>query len=223
MGAVSAGAARARVGVDSARHPIPPICLRRLRHGLWLCRDYRSDTAGARQRDRLPRVSVGDRQRRHHFTCRAGATVRAERMRVYSADVERSIRAARLAKDWMRSGFLDGAQYERLAPGFVVDLRRTNIFLRLTLFAFGVVIIAAAVGLVLLTAGVRESVSGGVVCLIGAAACVALAELLVGQFRLYRFGIEEACMVAAVILIAVGSALVVEPLDDHGQLLVATV
>ena len=37
-------------------------------------------------------------------------------------------------------------------PEFQVDLRRTNLFLRLTLFGFGVLIIAAAVGLVVVTA-----------------------------------------------------------------------
>jgi uncharacterized membrane protein YgcG len=144
-------------------------------------------------------------------------------MRIYSDEDERTVRAGRLAKDWARSSLIDAAQYARIAPEFHVDLRRTNLFLRLTLFGFGMLIIGAAVGLVMLTADVKDSVGGGIICLIGAAVSAGAAELLVGSFRLYRFGIEEACAAAAVVLVAIGSALVAEPLPDDRQLLLAAV
>jgi hypothetical protein len=38
--------------------------------------------------------------------------------------------------------------------------------------------------------------------------CAAFAELLTGRFRLYRFGIEEACAVSAAVLVACGTALI---------------
>jgi hypothetical protein len=144
-------------------------------------------------------------------------------MRIYSDADESTVRAGRLAKEWARSGLIDAAQHERLMPEFQVDLRRTNLFLRLTLFGFGLLIIAAAVGLVIVTADVRESVSAGIICLTGAAASAGAAELLVGSFQLYRFGIEEACAAAAVVLVAIGSGLVAEPLPYVSQLLVAAV
>jgi hypothetical protein len=144
-------------------------------------------------------------------------------MKIYSDEDERAIRAGRLAKDWERSALLDAAQYARIKPGCDVDLRRTNLFLRLTLLGFGMLIIGAAVGLVMLTAGVDASVTGGVICLAGAAVSAAAAELLVRRYRLYRFGIEEACVAASVVLVSIGSALLVDTLPDVRQLLVAAV
>jgi hypothetical protein len=143
-------------------------------------------------------------------------------MRIYTDEDERTIRAGRLAKDWTRSSLLDAAQYARIAPEFRVDLRRTNLFLRLTLFGFGMLIIAAAVGLVLLTTEPNES-GAGIICLIGAAVLAGLAELLVASFRLYRFGIEEACAVAAIVLVAAGSALVMDSFPEGRRLLVALI
>jgi hypothetical protein len=128
-------------------------------------------------------------------------------MRKYSGDQERSIRVRRFVDKWTRSGLLDNAQRERLAAGLHVDLRRTNLFLRLTLFGFGLLIIAAAVGLVAVTLHVNDEKAAGALFLIAAPLSAMLAEFLTGRFRLYRFGIEEACAVGAAVLAATGSAL----------------
>jgi hypothetical protein len=144
-------------------------------------------------------------------------------MRIYSDEDERTLRTGRLAGDWARSGLIDAAQYARLKPELDVGLRRTNVFLRLTLFGFGILIIAAAVGLVMLTADVNESVGGGVICLVAAAVSAAVAEFLVRRYRLYRFGIEEAGVTAAIVLVAIGCALLFDKFADVRQLLVASV
>lgn len=132
-------------------------------------------------------------------------------MRKYSDEQERTIRAGRLAREWAHSGLLDQAQYQRLAPGLEVELRRTNLFLRLTLFGFGLLIVGSAVALVIVLADVKSAPAAGSICLLGAAASVALAEVLIGSLRLYRFGIEEACAVGAAVLAAAGCGLAAEP------------
>ncbi len=128
-------------------------------------------------------------------------------MRKYADDQERTIRVRHLVDEWMRSRLIDAAQHQRLAADLYVDLRRTNRFLRLTLFGFGLLIIAATVGLVGETIDVTGSIASGTLCLIAAAACAALAEFLIDRFRLYRFGVEEACAIGAALLVAGGSAL----------------
>src|SRR5712691_525657 len=99
-----------------------------------------------------------------------------------------------------------------MAAGLTLDLRRTNLFLRLTLFAFGLLIIGATVGLVGVLLGLFNSTATavGVLCLVAAGLSAVIAEFLVGTFRLYRFGIEEAFAVSAVMLVALGSALLTE-------------
>jgi len=129
-------------------------------------------------------------------------------MRVYSDDDERIIRVKRLTDQWMRSGLITFAQHEQMTAGLRVDLRRTNQFLHLTLFGFGVLIIASSVGLVLAITGVRSATPFGGVCLASAAIFAGVAEFLVQRFRLYRFGIEEACAACAVVLAAVGTAVI---------------
>lgn len=134
-------------------------------------------------------------------------------MRTYADDQERIIRVRRLADEWMRSGLIDVAQHERIAADLQVDLRRTNRFLRLTLFGFGLLITAAAVGLAVVTFDVNDAAAAGVLCLMAAAAAAALAEFLIRRFRLYRFGVEEACAVAAAVLVAGGSGLIARSLS----------
>ena len=130
-------------------------------------------------------------------------------MRKYTDEEERTVRAGRLVDEWARSGLIDHAQRARLASTLQNDFRRTNRFLRLTLFGFGLLIIAATVGLVIVTADVKPVAVVGAICLAAAAVSAALAELLVSRLRLYRFGIEESCAAGAAILVAAGSALAV--------------
>src|SRR5258706_16349375 len=100
-------------------------------------------------------------------------------MRRYDGDDERKIRVERLAREWMQSGLLDRAQHDRITPELKVPFRRTNLFLRLILFGFGIVIIAAAVMLVAVTLGLSRETELAPLCLVGAAACFGLAEVLV--------------------------------------------
>lgn len=129
-------------------------------------------------------------------------------MRKYPDDFERRIRVKRQVDNWRRSGLLDNAQHARVGSELEVDLRRTNRYLRATLLGFGLLIIAAAIGLVAVTLEINSQRATGVLFVLGATVCAVLAELLTERFRLYCFGIEEACAIGAVLLGAGGSTLV---------------
>jgi uncharacterized membrane protein YgcG len=90
-----------------------------------------------------------------------------------------------------------------MLPELKVELRRTNVFLRLILFAFGLLIIGASVALVGVTFGIREDLAITILCGFGAACSLFLAEALIENFRLYRFGIEEASALSVVVLAAI--------------------
>ena len=68
-------------------------------------------------------------------------------MMIYPRDEERAIRQQRMVEDWTKSGLLQPEQRERMIPELQVDLRRTNRFLRITLFIFGYMIVNSLVGL----------------------------------------------------------------------------
>ena len=126
-------------------------------------------------------------------------------MRAYSASSEETLRARKLLKEWAGEGFVTQEQYQRLEQETVSELRTTNIFLRLVLLLFTLIIVAAAAGLffvVFLSRPSEQTV--GVFLLIGAALCYAAAEVAVSQFRLYRYGIEEALTVCAVGFLCAG-------------------
>jgi len=140
-------------------------------------------------------------------------------MRKYTGGEERAIRVRRLVDEWTHSGLLDAAQRSQIVPELQVDLRRTNLFLRLTLVCFGVLLAGASVGLAGVMLGVNSTTAGGMLCWTAAVVLLGLAEVLSGKFRLYRFGIEEACAAAAALLAGFGSALIVGRLawDRPGQ------
>ena len=124
-------------------------------------------------------------------------------MRCYSESDERNVRLHSLVREWVRSGLLDEAQGTRLGEELRTDLRRTNNFLRIVLFLFTGLIVGAAVLLVLEVLQIHDTPRTTAVCGITAVLSFALAEILIGEFRLYRFGVEEALAVAAVVLLVI--------------------
>ena len=146
-------------------------------------------------------------------------------MRLYSASSEETLRARRLLKDWAGEGFLTKDQYELLGKETVLELRTTNIFLRLVLFLFTLIIVGAGAGLFFVVSRPSDQ-TAGVFFLIFAAVCYAAAEIAVSQARLYRYGIEEALAVCSVVFLCVGmqaplfSGRLYSPRPDAAQFLV---
>jgi hypothetical protein len=126
-------------------------------------------------------------------------------VRAYSASDEEALCARDLLKDWAGEGFLTEAQYQLMEQETVCELRRTNIFLRLVLFLFTLIIVGAAVALffVLFLPGTGMQ-TGGIFLLFFAAASYLSAELAVSQARLYRYGIEEALAACSVGFLCAG-------------------
>jgi hypothetical protein len=126
-------------------------------------------------------------------------------VRAYSASSEEALRARDLLKDWRGEGLLTAEQYQRMEQETVCELRRTNIFLRLVLFLFTLIIVGAAVGLffaVFFSHPGEQTI--GIFLLIFAALSYAAAEIAVSQAQLYRYGIEEALAACSVGFLCVG-------------------
>lgn len=135
-------------------------------------------------------------------------------MSAYHPDDERAIRTGRLVEDWTKSGLLSQEQRDILMPQMAVDLRRTNKFLRITLFVFGGIILQSALGLFAVALfDVSNAAGAGVLCLLVGAGCFWLASHLVSRYHLYRFGVEEAAALSAAGLVAVGVALLIADAD----------
>lgn len=131
-------------------------------------------------------------------------------MRIYTASSEEALRARDLLKDWASLGFLSEAQHQQMQQETVCELRTTNIFLRLVLFLFTLVIVGAAAGLFFtVVLSKPASQATGVFFLILAAASYIAAEVVISQARLYRFGIEEALAVLSIGFLCAGIALAV--------------
>jgi len=126
-------------------------------------------------------------------------------VRIYSASSEETLRARRLLTDWAGEGFLAKTQYQILEKETVSELRTTNIFLRLVLFFFTMIVVGAGAALffqVFLSRLPYQTT--GFFSMIFAAVCYGVAELAVSKGRLYRYGIEEALAVCSVGYLCVG-------------------
>src|SRR5258707_8756531 len=122
-------------------------------------------------------------------------------MRRYTDDEEERIHLQGEVREWTRSGLLDAAQGEALAAELRVDLRRTKRFLRAVLALFTALIVAAGVALFLTVFEVKGHSAIGVIAALASLVCLGAAELLVANYRCYRFGVEESFAVAAVVLL----------------------
>jgi hypothetical protein len=137
-------------------------------------------------------------------------------MRKYDDKDERAIRSERLVREWTRSALLDKTQHDRMVQDLKTGLRRTNLFLRMILFGFGILIIAASVLLAGRILGIGNELARGILCSLSAAACFALAELAIDRFRLYRFGIEEAAAAGGVTLAALAAGFITSSVHSLG-------
>jgi hypothetical protein len=126
-------------------------------------------------------------------------------VRIYSAESEEARRTRELLKDWAGEGFISEEQHRRMEQETVCELRTTNIFLRIVLFLFTLIIVGAAVGLffTVVLPQPDERISG-VSLLLFAATSYTAAELAVSRYHLYRYGIEEALTVCSVCFLCVG-------------------
>jgi hypothetical protein len=126
-------------------------------------------------------------------------------VRIYTESREETLRARKHLTQWTGDGLLSKEQYQRLEQDTVSDLRTTNVFLRLVLFFFTVIAVAAAFGLffkIFLSPPSEQTT--GIFLLIFAVVSYAAAEMAVAQARLYRYGIEEALAVCSVAFLCVG-------------------
>jgi hypothetical protein len=126
-------------------------------------------------------------------------------VRIYTESSEETLRARNLLTQWTADGSLSKEQYQRLEQDTVSGLRITNIFLRLVLFFFTMIAVAAAVALFFIIFLARPSQQTiGIILLIFAGVSYTAAEVAVSQARLYRHGIEEALVVCSVAFLCVG-------------------
>ena len=124
-------------------------------------------------------------------------------MRRYSETDERHVRAQAQIRDWKGAGLIDASQAETLLAGYGVELRRTNVFLRVALAFFTALVVAAVVFFVLEVLNFHDATGVTIVTGVASVACLVVAEALVGRFRLYRFGVEEMLAACSVILLSI--------------------
>jgi hypothetical protein len=136
----------------------------------------------------------------------------------YAQADEEKIRNQALVREWTRSGLLDGSQKDRIETELHVDLRRTNHFLRAVLFVFTCLIVAASMALIITTLHLDDKIPMATTCFAAAMICYGLAECLINRFRLYRFGVEEALAVCAVLLTALGAVAVTDTIRENRTL-----
>jgi hypothetical protein len=128
-------------------------------------------------------------------------------MRIYTEADERRIHAQQEVRSWLRNHLIDDAQAARLEQDLRVDLVRTNIFMRIGLGAFTAVVVAAAVLLLIELLDLKGDGSSAMITGVSAVVAFVAAEGLARAYRLYRFGVEEALAIGAVVLLATSAAL----------------
>ena len=141
-------------------------------------------------------------------------------MKLYSRDDERAIRLQRRVADWTKSRLLHPEQRARILPELQVPLRRTNLFLRITLFVFGYLIVNSLTGLFVATMNLSEGATMWLAALAGMV-FFAVAQVLVTKGRLYHFGIEESAAVASVSFLAIAASMAFHPTFSVLQALIA--
>jgi hypothetical protein len=126
-------------------------------------------------------------------------------MKKYGVQEEQAIRTELLVREWSRSKLLNPLQQKAIQETLKIDVRRTNGLLRLILFVFSLLIIVASLLFVGSTLEIRDRTTMALFYGLAGSLCFFLADRLIGGWRLYRHGIEEAAACCSVILLAVAA------------------
>ena len=129
-------------------------------------------------------------------------------MRRYSDQDEERLHLLRTVKAWTRSGLVGPDQGARLEADLQVDLRRTGIMLRIGIALFTTLLVGASVALTLVSIRIEREWAIGIVAMFSGGTCFVIADWLVREFKLYRYGVEEALVISSVALCAAGSGLI---------------
>jgi hypothetical protein len=121
-------------------------------------------------------------------------------LRIFPGDLEERAFRHGLLGDWKRTGLVDDATAGKIAADIGEPPARAAVALRVVLFGFAMVCIAAAFFLFARDSGGRASLA--FYALAAAVACAGAGETIIAALKVYRYGAEEACVAAAVILAA---------------------
>jgi hypothetical protein len=138
-------------------------------------------------------------------------------VRRYTVEDERRIRLRANLREWAKAELLDGSQAAEIDGRLHTELRRAGILVRASLAFFTIIVVAAAVGLLLVSFRARDEIAFGATLAVAAFVCFGLADFLSGALRVYRNGYEEALAVSAVVLLTTATAIVVDvnPQGSH--------
>ena len=132
-------------------------------------------------------------------------------MSAYTTDQERAVRLLRRIGDWKESGLITSSQHDRMAADLETGLRRTNVFIRATLFVFGALITVAATLFVAILVDAGDSAIW-ILSTLAAGFCFVVARYLVNRYEFYRFGIEEAFAMSAVLFAGLAAGFFIDPI-----------
>jgi hypothetical protein len=124
-------------------------------------------------------------------------------MRLYSESDERHVRAQAEIRGWKDAGLISASQTETLLAENRVELKRTNVFLRAALALFTALVVAAVVFFVMEFLSLHGATAVTIVTGVAAVGCFFAAQMLIGMFGLYRFGVEEMLAACSVILLSI--------------------
>ncbi len=141
-------------------------------------------------------------------------------MRRYTAADEVAVRLNARVRDWKASGLIDAEHSAALERELQTGFRRTHWALRAVLFVFSIFVIQSAIGLVVVIARPDDEAVVATLALLAGVACYVMADVSIARFRLYRFGIEEACVVCSIALLTGGVTLFASVAGLRGDALV---
>ena len=121
-------------------------------------------------------------------------------MRIYDPADEERFRTAGLLREWTRSGLIAPDQAAVIEPELKTGLRTTGRALRTALAVIAMIVLGAEIGLWLVMTNARDETEFAIACVFFGVINIAAAEFLVRRFSFYRFGVEEACAVMAIML-----------------------
>ncbi|MEE9910931.1 MAG: hypothetical protein K4571_04330 [Deltaproteobacteria bacterium] len=133
------------------------------------------------------------------------------KLSIYSPEQEEKIYIRKEARTWKRSGLITEDQLRSIQDLTDPQLQQTNLFFRILFFVFTLLCAGAVAGLLVWLTENRIGDKGiAALGLLASAACFIGAESIVKARGLYRYGIEEALLMAGMVCFVISLLVLVD-------------
>ena len=130
--------------------------------------------------------------------------------RIYTSEQEENICIRKKAKTWQNSGLISEGQLRLMEAETEPNVHQTNLFFRIIFFLFTLLCATAVTAFLIWLMKEPSDTAAMLILILFSIPFYLLAEYVIKKYSFYRYGIEEALVIASIVSLCIGCGLLLD-------------